>query len=111
MGSTCGIAPSHSLIDISPSIHPIPLNNSGNSISICLLNESEVTLCTSLTLLDFSTMSKFTLTMPNSSESSTLMIAGTKFNNIEFTNLVFPFEGKFHGTLSKLFDGCVIVHK
>ena len=44
MGSTWGISPSLSLIEISPPIHLMPLNNSGNSDSICVLKESDVTL-------------------------------------------------------------------
>ena len=43
IGSTCGMAPSFHLMDISPSMSPIPLNNSGYSISMLLLNDSSVT--------------------------------------------------------------------
>ena len=87
-GSTCGIAPSFSFMLISPSISPMPLNNSGYSNSISFLNESDVMLYTSFTLC--STVSKWTLTKPNYFSESVIpmmAVSCSTIKNLQITDL------------------------
>ena len=83
--STWGIAPSFSLILISPFMRPLPLNNSLYSNSICCLKDSPVISCTLTTLTRFSTMSKFILTSFNFSESiiSSMAVSCSTMKNLQ----------------------------